>query len=245
MTRLVQIQTNFSSGEIDPLLRARVDLAQYQNAAERLENVIVQPQGGVKRRGGMKYLFELPSEASPENGTRSIAFEFSVSDRYMLVFTNQRMYVFKDKTLITNINGSGNDYLAVSAITSSILSTMCWTQSADTLIVTHKDINPIRIVREANDATWTVANISFNSIQIRVYACNVNPAGTITPSETSGSVVVTASSAVFSSGNVNQYINVQPQGRMKIVSFVSTPSLRSSPRYHSLTLPQWLMATGS
>ena len=223
MTRLVQIQTNFSSGEIDPLLRARVDLAQYQNAAERLENVIVQPQGGAKRRGGMKYLFELPSEASPENGTRSIAFEFSVSDRYMLVFTNQRMYVFKDKTLITNINGSGNDYLSVSAVTSSILSTMCWTQSADTLIVTHKDINPIRIVREANDATWTVANISFNSIPKYAFTlATSNPAGTITPSETSGSVVVTASSAVFSSGNVNQYINVQPQGRMKIVSFVST-----------------------
>ena len=180
MTRLVQIQTNFSSGEIDPLLRARVDLAQYQNAAERLENVIVQPQGGVKRRGGMKYLFELPSVALPENGTRSIAFEFSVSDRYMLVFTNQRMYVFKDKTLITNINGSGNDYLAVAAVTSSILSTMCWTQSADTLIVTHKDINPIRIVREANDATWTVADISFNSIPKYAFTlATSNPAGTI------------------------------------------------------------------
>ena len=48
MTRIVQIQTNFASGEIDPLLRARVDLNQYQNGAERLENVLVQPQGDRK-----------------------------------------------------------------------------------------------------------------------------------------------------------------------------------------------------
>ena len=137
MTRIVQIQTNFASGEIDPLLRARVDLNQYQNGAERLENVLVQPQGGVRRRGGMKYVYELPSAANPQNGTRSIAFEFNVDDHYMLVFTNQRMYVFKNRTLITNINGSGNDYLAVTAVTSSILSTMCWTQSADTLSPAH------------------------------------------------------------------------------------------------------------
>jgi hypothetical protein len=59
MTRLVSIQTNFSSGEIDPLLRARVDLKQYQNGAETLTNVLVQPQGGVRRRGGLKYLMEI------------------------------------------------------------------------------------------------------------------------------------------------------------------------------------------
>ena len=143
MTRLVAIQTNFSSGELDPLLRARVELEQYKNGAETLTNVLVQPQGGVRRRGGLKHLMEIPSAASPENGTRSVAFEFSVDDSYMLIFVNQRMYVFKDRTLITNINGTGNPYLTVTAVTSSILSTMCWTQSADTLIITHKDINPV------------------------------------------------------------------------------------------------------
>ena len=223
MTRLVSIQTNFSSGELDPLLRARVELDQYKNGAESLTNVVVQPQGGVRRRGGLKYLMEIPSAASPASGTRSVAFEFSVDDSYMLIFVNQRMYVFKDRTLITNINGSGNPYLAVTAVTSSILSTMCWTQSADTLIVTHKDINPIKIVRGGTDATWTVSNITF--IGIPKYAFTIaysNPAGTLTPSATSGSITLTASSAVFSAGSVGQYVNASPQGRARIVSFTST-----------------------
>ena len=226
MTRLVQIQTNFASGEIDPLLRARVDLAQYQNGAERLENVLVQPQGGVRRRGGMKYLYELPSAANPQDGTRCIAFEFSVDDHYMLVFTNQRMYIFKNRTLITNINGTGNDYLAVSAVTSSILSTMCWTQSADTLIITHKDINPVRIVRNATDSSWTVSNLAFDSIPQYAFTLSIsNPAASITPSEVSGSITLTASSAIFNSGYVDQYINVSPQGRCRVVSYISTTKL--------------------
>jgi hypothetical protein len=223
MTRLVAIQTNFSSGELDPLLRARVELEQNKNGAETLTNVLVQPQGGVRRRGGLKHLMEIPSAASPANGTRSVAFEFSVDDSYMLIFVNQRMYVFKDRTLITNINGTGNPYLTVTAVTSSILSTMCWTQSADTLIITHKDINPIKIVRGGTDATWTVSNIAF--IGIPKYAFTIaysNPAGTLTPSATSGAITLTASSAVFSAGSVGQYVNATPQGRARIVAYTST-----------------------
>ena len=228
MTRIVQIQTNFASGEIDPLLRARVDMAQYQNGAERLENVLVQPQGGVRRRGGMKYLYELPAGANPQNGTRIIAFEFSVADHYMLVFTNQRMYIFKDRTLITNINGTGNDYLAVTAVTSDILSTMCWTQSADTLIVTHKDINPVRIVRNATDSSWTVSNLAFDSIPKYAFTLSLsNPGATLTPSDVSGSITLTASTGVFSAGSVNQYINVAPQGRCRIVSYISTTKVEA------------------
>lgn len=223
MTRIVQIQTNFSSGELDPLLRARVDLQQYQNGAERLENVLVQPQGGVKRRSGLRHLMEIPSGASPANGTRMVPFEFNVNDSYMLVFVNQRMYVFKDRTLITNINGSGNNFLTVTSVTSSILSTMCWTQSADTLIITHEDINPVTIVRGANDASWTVSNLAFDGIPKYAFTVSTStPAATLTPSAVAGSVTLTASAGVFSSGNVNQYINAIPQGRARIVQFIST-----------------------
>ena len=52
MARIVQFQTNFSVGELDPLLRARTDLQQYKNALDTAQNVIVQPQGGIRRRPG-------------------------------------------------------------------------------------------------------------------------------------------------------------------------------------------------
>ena len=142
MSRVVRIQTNFSSGEIDPLLRARVDLAQYYNALQTAENVVVQPQGGVKRRDGLKYITELPAAANPQSGVRLIPFEFSATDSYMFALVNQRIYIFRDKALITNINGSGNDYLAVSAITSAMLGKIRHAQSADTMILVHEDLTP-------------------------------------------------------------------------------------------------------
>ena len=88
MSRIVRIQTNFSSGEIDPLLRSRVDLVQYYNALQTATNVVVQPQGGVKRRAGLKYVSELPAAANPQNGVRLIPFEFSTTDSYMFALVN-------------------------------------------------------------------------------------------------------------------------------------------------------------
>jgi hypothetical protein len=230
MARFVSIQTNFSTGELDPLLRARVDLAAYQNALEEATNVVCQPQGGIRRRPGTKYISSLPntSTESAGNGTRLVEFEFSTSDSYMLCFTHNRMHVFKNKALITAINGGGNDYLDTSALglTGARLANIVWTQSADTLIVVHPDINPIKIVRGGTDATWTGTAITFDSIPKYAFtAAFSNPAGTLTPSAVSGKITLTASSSVFVAGSVGQYVNASPQGRAKIVKYTSGTSV--------------------
>jgi len=48
--------TNFSSGELSPTLNGRVDLGQYFQAAQRLENFEIIPTGGIKRRVGTQRL---------------------------------------------------------------------------------------------------------------------------------------------------------------------------------------------
>jgi hypothetical protein len=228
MARFVSIQTNFSTGELDPLLRARVDLQAYSNALEEATNVVCQPQGGIRRRPGLKYITALPSSGaeSAGNGVRLVEFEFSTSDSYMLCFTHNRMYIFKNEALITNINGSGNPYLDTSGvgITSSILGALSWTQSADTLIAVHRDLPPVRIVRGGTDATWTASAITFDAIPKYAFTpAFSNPAGTLTPSAVSGKVTLTASTGTpFSAGSVGQYINATPQGRAKIVKFTSS-----------------------
>lgn len=230
MARFVSIQTNFSTGELDPLLRARVDLAAYANALEEATNVVCQPQGGIRRRPGTKYIASLPNSSteSAGNGTRLVEFEFSTSDSYMLCFTHNRMYVFKNKNQITNINGSGNPYLDTSSLglTGTRLANIVWTQSADTLIVVHPDINPIKIVRGGTDATWTGSAITFDSIPKYAFTASFsNPAGTLTPSAVSGKITLTASSSVFTAGSVGQYVNASPQGRAKIVKYTSGTSV--------------------
>lgn len=230
MARFVSIQTNFSTGELDPLLRARVDLTAYQNALEKATNVVCQPQGGIRRRPGTRYITSLPNSGSESagNGVRLVEFEFSTSDSYMLCFTHNRMYIFKNKALITNINGSGNPYLDTSGVslTGARLANIVWTQSADTLIVVHPDVAPIEIVRGATDASWTASAIAFDSIPKYAFTLSTsNPAATLTPSAVSGKVTLTASASVFAATDVGQYINATPQGRAKIVRYNSGTSV--------------------
>jgi hypothetical protein len=227
MTRFVSIQTNFSTGEMDPLLRARVDLPAYANALEEATNVVVQPQGGVRRRPGLRYVIDLPNSGaeSAANGVRLVPFEFSTSDSYMLCFTHNRMYVFKNGAQVLDFNGGSIDYLDTSSLglTGARLANLGWTQSADTLIVVQQDIPPVKIVRGATDSDWTGSVITFDSTPKYAFSPSFsNPAGTLTPSGVSGKVTLTASTGTpFSAASVGQYINATPQGRAKIVQFTS------------------------
>lgn len=202
MARFVDFQTNFVTGELDPLLRARVDLQQYQNALAKATNVLIQPQGGMRRRPGLKHILELPNSSTPSagNGVRLINFEFSVDDSYMLVFTHERMYVVKDGALVTAINGGANNYLTTT-ITSSMLDQLNWTQSADTMILVHPDLQPQKLVRGANDAAWTISSITFDSIPKHAFTLTTtNPNTTLTPDKVSGNITLTAGAAAFHDG---------------------------------------------
>jgi hypothetical protein len=233
MTRFVDVQTNFSTGEIDPLLRARVDLQTYNNSLAKATNVLIQPQGGLRRRPGTKHILELPSAAA--NGVRLVPFQFSVADSYMLCFTNNRMYVIKNGVVISNINGSGNSYLTTS-IGSALLDDMCWTQSADTLIIVHPDLQPVKLVRGGSDATWTASTITFDSIPQYAFTLTITnstatSSGTLTPSAVSGNVELTAQNATFNAGHVGQYVNATPQGRARIVQYISSTKVNAVTEY--------------
>ena len=202
MARFVDFTTNFSTGELDPLLRARVDLQQYGNALAKATNVLIQPQGGLRRRPGTKHILELPntSTESAGNGVRLVPFQFSVDDSYMLCFTHNRMYVIKNGVVQANINGSGNNYLTTT-IGSSIVDDMCWTQSADTLIVVHPDLQPVQIQR-TSDTAWTATTITFDSVP--KYAFNIdfhtNNSETLTVSAVSGNITLTTTSSKHDTG---------------------------------------------
>jgi hypothetical protein len=236
MPRFVEFTTNFATGELDPLLRARVDLTAYNNALAKATNVLIQPQGGLRRRPGTKHIFELPNASAgasnAANGVRLVPFQFSVSDSYMLCFTHNRMHIVKNGAVVANINGTGNSYLTTS-ITSDIVDDMCWTQSADTLIVVHPDLSPVKIVRGATDATWTASTISFDSIPKYAYTLTTTTptSGHLTPSAVSGNVTLTSQNSAFSAASVDQYINAYPQGRARIVQYISNTTVKAITEY--------------
>jgi hypothetical protein len=49
-------QTSLVSGALSPLLKGRVDIDQYYQGAEVAKNLVIVPQGGMKRRAGTQYI---------------------------------------------------------------------------------------------------------------------------------------------------------------------------------------------
>ena len=223
MSRAVTLQTNFTTGEIDPLLTSRIDINQYYNGLDKARNVLIQPQGGVVRRPGLEYIGTIPSAANPQNGSRLVPFEFSTSQSYMLLFVNNRMYIYKNKVLVTNINATGNDYLTTT-ISSSYINFMDYAQSADTLIVVHEDMQPKQITRGVSDSTWTISDISFEYIPQYAFTISTTSGPhDITPSEVDGNITITASGTTFISTDVGQYVEANDGiGRARIVNFISS-----------------------
>lgn len=228
MSRATSIQTNFTTGEVDPLLNSRIDINQYYNGLDKARNILIQPQGGANRRPGLQFISEIPSGANPSSGCRLVPFEFSTTQSYMLLFVNDRMYVYKDKVLVTNINGSGNDYLTTN-IASAYIPNMDYAQSADTLIVVHEDMEPVEITRGASDSSWTVSTISFEYIPKFAFTLSTTSGTqTLTPSEVDGNITLTAGGSFFSSGNVNQYVEANDGlGRARVTRFVSATEVEA------------------
>ena len=226
MSRVTQYQSNFTVGEIDPLLVGRIDIQQYASGLSKAQNIVVLPQGGFERRPGLRFMADITSHLGGSfttlDGIRLVPFEFSTTQSFMLAFvkydtTNTRVFFFANGVQLLDINGSGADYL-VCALGDIDLDRMYFTQSADTLILVHEDMSPKSIVRGANNTTWTFATISLTDPKVAYTLATSNPSATITPDAIDGTVTLTASAGVFTTSHVDQYINVLSGfGRARII----------------------------
>lgn len=85
MPRQDAIQTNFTAGEVSPLLKGRIDTNKFKNGAEEITNFIVKPQGGLIRRNGTIFYGEVK-----DSSLKTIVqeFVFSTIQGYLLEFGN-------------------------------------------------------------------------------------------------------------------------------------------------------------
>lgn len=66
MARVRPAKTNFTRGEVDPLVLMRSDLEMFVNGAALMRNVLPFPQGGFRRRDGLETMTQIPPNDDPE-----------------------------------------------------------------------------------------------------------------------------------------------------------------------------------
>lgn len=198
-----RLKTSFTAGELAPELMGRPDLRAYENGARSLRNVFILPTGGITRRPGLRFLAALPGQA------RLISFEFSTEQTYLLALTAGRITVFRHDVAVASITVP---------YTEAQLDQVAWTQSADTLLLTHPDVAPQRITRTGH-TSWNLTPWSFTAEPFARFA---DPAVTLAASATIGAVTLTASAPVFAAGHAGTPLRIG--GRRVRITAVASPT---------------------
>ena len=146
-------QTNWTGGEFSPRLLGQTDLERYFSAAQRIKNFGVHPQGGAFFRPGTHYV------ADAKNNDKKCVlwpFIFSVTQAYIIEVGDQYMRFYRDQIQID----SGGPVEIATPYLEAELEQIKFTQSADTMYITHPNHQPRKLTRSSH-TSWTLTPITF------------------------------------------------------------------------------------
>lgn len=224
MASVSLIQTNFSAGELSPKLLGRVDYPKYGNGAEKLENMIPLPHGGLTRRPGTQYITEVKDSSKK---TRLIRFVFSSVQAYQLEFGDLYIRVYISTGQVESAPSVPLEI--VTPYTEDQIWDIQFAQSADVLFLVHPDVAP-KVLTRTSLTSWTLSDYDY--VDGPYLDINITTT-TLTPAATTGTGInVTASSIVgindgagFQASDVGRWIRIQHaavMGWAKITSVTST-----------------------
>lgn len=219
-----QVFTNFSAGELNPLLNARTDAKAYFEGARQCKNWYLLDEGGVMRRPATQFTAELPAES------RIIPFIFAEDEVAVFALSNNRLDVY---------NSSGT------AIQSNITTNCNWTtaqlfelsyaQFADTVFICHRS-NPIVQIKRVSASSFTVSLYEFEldedvvvSGAYKTHApfykyAEAGVTVTLSTDATGTGRTITASTGIWTSDYVGHYLKVDDK-QIKITAYNSATEL--------------------
>lgn len=187
-------QTNFSAGEVDPLMRARTDSAAHKNGAKKLRNVAMLTTGGIARRWGTRFTgSKLPGKA------RLVKWEFSAGERYVVALSATTATFYSEA-------GAQVAQLTGCPWSEAIVFQLRVAQAADTMILAHPTMQTQVIRRTgltsfAREAFAFARSVNGNKVYQPYYKFASDDT-TLTPSGATGSIVLLANGPVFEAGHV-------------------------------------------
>lgn len=195
MPTIRQTKTTFTAGEVSRALLGRGDLRAYENGALTLRNVFIQPTGGVTRRAGLRYV------DTAAGAGRLIAFEFNTEQTYLIVVTGGQIAVYANDALETTLSAPWSE---------GQIPQLAWTQSADTLLLTHPDVPPKKLTRSVG-GVWALSDWAFftdGNVVHQPHYKFASDTATLTPSGTTGTITLTCSENIFATGHVGTRLRV-------------------------------------
>jgi hypothetical protein len=196
------IQTSFVGGEFGNSLVGRTDVAQYANACEIVENMLIRPFGSVISTPGTRYVNECKNSTNTSSTTRLLKFIFNRADAYIIEFGHKYFRFYTDQAVV--VTTGTTPFELAHTYTADQLFDVHFAQKNDVIWLTHPDHPPRKLTRlSANN--WTIADFTFLG---GPFLDDNTGATKLSVSATSGSITVTSSTAIFSADHVNAYFKI-------------------------------------
>lgn len=210
------LRSNFTAGELSPRLEDRYQLAKQQNGCRSILNCAVTPHGTIYARSGSRFIAEPSFESS---AYRLIPFTFSTEDAYQLLFGNLKFELYRAGG---RIEDGGSPVVVTHPWSNDQLFEMVWSQSADNVYVVHEDA-PQKVITRTSHVDWTVSDWSFfEEDSGRIQQPHFKFEGrdvTLAASGTTGTVTLTASTAIF----LDAHVGIRFRKNNKEVEITATP----------------------
>lgn len=173
MQKLRVAQNSFSFGEVSDSLIMRSDAPIYKGSAQRLENLIVMPEGSVKKRTGLKHIhdYSVTYDSSYPEQSQLYNFHFDDNEQYVVSIMHQKIKVFLIDTAGTYVNA--NDLYLTATLTTDVdgntlpfdkeyLQEYTAAQYGDVMIICHPLFAPRQLVRTSL-TTFQVETFAFDT----------------------------------------------------------------------------------
>jgi hypothetical protein len=208
MPKASPLRSSFNAGELSPLMDGRPDVAKYANGCSTMLNFIPSVQGPAVRRAGTRFVSEVKASA---NRTWLATFEFNNTQAYVLEFGHQyiRFYTNHGQLLSSGSVYEISTPYSASDLTDTTDGTfkLSMVQSGDVIYIAHPSY-PLQKLSRLGNTNWTIAAAPLTNGPFKTQ--NTTRSTTVYASATTGTVTLTASSAIFSSAMVGSFFYIEP-----------------------------------
>ena len=211
MGRIGKVLSKFYGGEFSQWLRGQYDLSAFNYALDELYNTNVQIYGPLTRRMGttlVTYTRTKVDGALPD--IRLVPFTVDENTVYVLMLQANTagtidMYVMRPDGAFVMSDSSTRYSLRLPYRYTDMMD-LRYAQSSDILFIVHPDYAP-RQLSHYGPTNWTIGVMDINDGPY--FAENANEDKKLTVSGKSGTVTVTSTHNMFSSGDVGRFIRIK------------------------------------
>lgn len=233
MARVADIFPAFSRGEVSPLMKGRLDIEQYKYCLEFARNVWIRPYGVVSRLPGTEMIYSTKGMGYAV----LLDFLFSAKDAYIIECGAGYFRFYHNGGIV--LDDEGVVYELENDFTQGQLDSIVQVQLDDIIKLAYLADNEgnnnnrqKELIRKASNK-WEFRDVVFKETP---YLDLNKTDTTISSSGTTGTVTLTASTAIFKEGHIGAnwrlggttvQDNKDVQGFVKITEFISGTSVRA------------------